>query len=722
MGRSHHMRRVGVLVVGFGGLLCGSEARGGDMAPLPCIAYPEQRFLGVTESGFVGVGAGVAMSGDVAVTGTGSQVFVLQRVGSTWVQQQTVLPTDFPAFGYGLSVGLRQDVMVVGARYDDDNGTQSGSAYVLRFNGKEWAQEAKLVAFDGAADDEFGTSVSVWGDAAVIGAPGDDTTGIVDHGAAYVFRFNGDEWMLEQKLTPSDPATDDRFGQSLAMWDGEVVIGSAGDDVGAMTNAGSVTAFGFDGTAWVEQQTMVPLEHSAHDFFGASVAMEADQLVVGMPGDDPGGSAWVFEKGIGGWSQEAKLTAFEELLGGFGRSAAVSGDRIVIGAPETSMSGYHGTAHVFRKIGGSWTGNCNLHPVGPSDPILEGVGESVGISGEVAMVGAPGDHIWAGQSGSVYFFSAFADCNGNNVPDACDAPDCNGNHVPDGCEISSGASADCNGNGVPDECDSPFHYELDDGSAESALGYSCCGADIIDLIWLNQFDVAPGREVIDRIGIIWRSSMPIGAPVTLLVYGDPNGDGDPSDAVLLSTAQTRTRDYGFGWDPATTFAYEEIPATFVGSAGASFFIGAKTLVLPPAYPAAADLSGPGENRSWIAAALNEADIENLANNFVLPVEYDFALRAMSSDCNGNGVWDGCDISEGVSADGNGNGIPDECESASCVADIAPEGAPDGVVNVADLLAVIGAWGSTRGPADINGDGIVDVEDLLSVVGNWGPCE
>jgi hypothetical protein len=94
------------------------------------------------------------------------------------------------------------------------------------------------------------------------------------------------------------------------------------------------------------------------------------------------------------------------------------------------------------------------------------------------------------------------------------------------------------------------------------------------------------------------------------------------------------------------------------------------------------------------------------------------------DCNGNGVWDGCDIDGGFSPDINHDGIPDECQPA-CGADVAPSGGGNGVIDIDDLLVVINFWGATGVPGSVPGDitrnGVVDIDDLLEIINSWGPC-
>ena len=122
--------------------------------------------------------------------------------------------------GFGRSVSVSGDLALVGASGDDDAGSNSGSAYVFRVDGSEWFEEAKLVASDAAGGDRFGISVALCGDVALVGAHEDDDADS-HSGSAYVFRFDGTTWVEEQKLTDGEQS--DEFGRSVSVC-GEVAL------------------------------------------------------------------------------------------------------------------------------------------------------------------------------------------------------------------------------------------------------------------------------------------------------------------------------------------------------------------------------------------------------------------------------------------------------------------------------------------------------------------
>ena len=223
--------------------------------------------------------------------------YVYVRSGSIWSQQAKLTGSDGAADDFfGISVAVSGDTAVVGARNDDDSGADSGSAYVYVRSGSAWSQQAKLTAGDGATGDLFGLSVAVSGDTAVVGAVWDDDNG-GNSGSAYVFVRSGSVWSEQAKLTPSDGAAGDQFGLSVAISGDTVVTGGDGDDDKG-SSSGSAYVFVRSGSSWSEQAKLTPSDGAASDVFGRSVAISGDTAVVGAEFDDDkgssSGSAYVF--------------------------------------------------------------------------------------------------------------------------------------------------------------------------------------------------------------------------------------------------------------------------------------------------------------------------------------------------------------------------------------------------------------------------------------------
>ncbi|MCA9921464.1 MAG: hypothetical protein KC421_03780, partial [Anaerolineales bacterium] len=173
---------------------------------------------------------------------------------------------------FGISVGLYGDTVVVGAPRDDDEGLDSGSAYIFAKNGNTWVQQAKLNASDAADDDRFGISVAISGDTAVIGAYFDDDKG-GKSGSAYVFIRNGTVWSQQAKLVASDGGAFDWFGESVAIFNDTILVGAANYDDFGLANIGAVYVFARNGTIWNEQAILTATDAAQGDYFGDAVAL-----------------------------------------------------------------------------------------------------------------------------------------------------------------------------------------------------------------------------------------------------------------------------------------------------------------------------------------------------------------------------------------------------------------------------------------------------------------
>ena len=194
---------------------------------------------------------------------------------------------------FGRSVSISGDYAVIGAYYnDDDDGNRSGSAYIFERDGAgNWNEVQKLTPSDGAEFDYFGNSVSISGNYAVIGAYGDDDNG-ANSGSAYVFERSGSagNWSEVEKLTASDGAASDRFGYAVSISGNTVVIGADSDDDDNGGNSGSAYVFERGGAGnWSETQKLTASDGAGFDFFGISVSISGNTVVIGADNDDDNG-------------------------------------------------------------------------------------------------------------------------------------------------------------------------------------------------------------------------------------------------------------------------------------------------------------------------------------------------------------------------------------------------------------------------------------------------
>jgi hypothetical protein len=362
----------------------------------------------------------VAVDDDTAVIGArrdddngqdSGSAYVFTHTGGVWNEQAKLLPSDGAAdHFFGLSVAVDGDTAVIGAPRDDDNGARSGSAYVFTRTGESWTEQSKLLPSDGADQDRFGWAVAVDGDTAVIGTRFDDDNG-ENSGSAYVFVRTGGMWTEQAKLLPSDGAAGDDFGQYVALDGDAAVIGAEEDDDNG-DDSGSAYVFTRMGDVWSEQAKLLPSDGAAGDFFG-TVAVDGDTVLIGAWADDDNGngsgSAYVFTRTDAVWTEEAKLTASDgTALDGFGSSVALDRDTAVIGADTNDDNGINsGSAYVFTRTAGVWTQQAKL--LAADGVTGDHFGFRVAVDGDEALIGALSDNDNGADSGSAYVFRFFDD-------------------------------------------------------------------------------------------------------------------------------------------------------------------------------------------------------------------------------------------------------------------------------------------------------------------------
>ena len=372
-------------------------------------------------------GYSVSISGDYAIVGArydddsgnasgSAYIFTPNDVNcGDWDQLAKLLPSDGADLDFfGGSVSISGDYAVVGAYFDDDSGTDSGSAYIFYYDGTSWSQQDKLLASDGAAFDNFGWSVSVSGDYAVVGAAYDDDNGS-NSGSAYIFKRSGAGWSEQAKLLASDGAAGDYFGYSVSISGDYAIVGAYQDDDSG-SNSGSAYIFKRDGPSWSEQAKLLAADGAAGDQFGCSVSVSGDYAVVGAYYDDDSGStsgsAYIFRRYGTSWGEQAKLTASDGAAGGrFGWSVAVSGDYAIVGAYGDNDNGTNsGSAYMYKRDGTNmykrdgtnWSEQVKL--IASDGARNDYFGYSVSVSGDYAIIGAYYDDDKGGDSGSAYMF------------------------------------------------------------------------------------------------------------------------------------------------------------------------------------------------------------------------------------------------------------------------------------------------------------------------------
>lgn len=312
-------------------------------------------------------------------------------IGNGWGAQQKLVAGDAAELDeFGYSVSVAQNLAIVGG-YGES--AFAGAAYVFVHNGQSWVQEQKLTSDSPTAGDAFGWSVSVAGDRAVVGAYAADGY----RGAAYVFVHNPDGWALEQKLVAASGVELDQFGWSVSLHGEYVLIGAYGRD----EERGAAHVFGKAAEGWVQTEVLTAADAEPGDHLGYSVSLGDAVALVGAPADDEyQGAAYVFTRQGEAWREQRKLGLRDEQVvdvAQFGTSVAIAGDRAVIGAHWADD--FVGAAYVYHRDDREWTLEQKL--VATEGLQGDRFGNAVSFDGDLALIGAVGSD---SNRGAAYVF------------------------------------------------------------------------------------------------------------------------------------------------------------------------------------------------------------------------------------------------------------------------------------------------------------------------------
>jgi hypothetical protein len=392
--------------------------------------------------------------GDTSAMNAGA-AYVFARTNGVWKQEAYLKASNAEAQDYfGWSVAAASDYVVVGARYEDggtpginnsigqvDNTRMdSGAAYIFTRSGNTWVQTAHLKGANPNPSnlDHFGIAVAASGDTVVVGADDQDVGGTVGAGAAYVFVRTGNVWAQQDFLKVAHPFGETRFGGSVAISGDTIVVGAEREDSAAtgvngddlnnnpgILNSGAAFVFTRDLTGdWTQQAYLKASNTGGADFFGSSVGVAGDTVVVGAyhEGSDAtgvnhptgqsnnnaanSGAAYIFERSNNIWTQKAYLKASNTGLSDtFGQSVAVTsleapGDTVAVGAvvegsnatgingnQSNNSAGGSGAVYLFsRSSTGTWSQQAYIKA--SNTDAGDGFGQAVAMSGGTLVVGA----------------------------------------------------------------------------------------------------------------------------------------------------------------------------------------------------------------------------------------------------------------------------------------------------------------------------------------------
>lgn len=377
-------------------------------------------------------GESVAISGNTVVIGaawsdgdTSGSAYVFTKPPDGWngtlQDAAKLLPSDGGGM-FGTSVAIHDKTIVVGAPFNDDHGDASGKAYVFTQPKSGWSgplnEEAQLLPSDITSEATFGDSVAISFDTIIVGADGDNENGIRS-GSAYIFTKPSGGWdgLLSEsaKLLPSDGASEERFGASVALADDTAVVGAIHDDDNGWSS-GSAYVFSKPSTGWSgllnEEAKLLASDGDFDDEFGQSVAIAGDTVVVGLDYD-----VYLFNKLTNGWGgtlhENANLRYSGEQSGAifYQPSVAAFGRTIVVGAYNTHNNGTEsGSAFVFTEPEGGWDGTVydDGQFLASDGDEYDRLGRAVAISGNTFVVGAHADDDNGTDSGSAYVYELLA--------------------------------------------------------------------------------------------------------------------------------------------------------------------------------------------------------------------------------------------------------------------------------------------------------------------------
>jgi len=356
------------------------------------------------------MGRSVDLDGSTAIVGapadgeTGA-AYIFENTGGTWSQQARLTPDNDDAHTFGSGVAIDGDTALVGdienppGQGGEGTQIQEGAAYVFtRSNSGAWTQQTQLLAPSPEEGSLFGEMVALEGDTAIVGAENDDTSAGEDAGAVYVYTRSADIWSHAATLTASDASAGDRFGKSLALDTGVLLVGAP--------DATTVYTFTGSGSSWTEAAQLVSSDDLSN--FGSSVDLDASTGIVGARG--PGGAAFVFDTVTQSGSEDAVLIGDDPFAQA--TSVALSGDLALVG----DFGVTNEKVNVFHESGSEWSEVAELQRWDAESQVtvLGGFGSTVAVEGGTALVGAPAQDTTNGSDAGVTY--VFEPCSHDTAP------------------------------------------------------------------------------------------------------------------------------------------------------------------------------------------------------------------------------------------------------------------------------------------------------------------
>jgi hypothetical protein len=334
-----------------------------------------------------------------AGTDQGSVSFY-QYNGTNWVLMQKITDATGAVNDlFGISVSVSGNYAVVGAYLDDGAaGTDQGSASFYQYNGTNWVLMQKITDATGAANDYFGYSVSISGNYAIVGAYMDDGVAGTDQGSVSIYQYNGTNWVLMQKITDAIGAAIDYFGNSVSISGNYAIVGASKDDEAIGINQGSVSIYQYNGTNWMLMQKIQDATGAANDFFGYSVSISDNYVIVGAAYDDgvagsDQGSVSIYQYNGTNWVLMQKIQdATGAADDNFGCSVFISGNYAIVGAYHANGAAgpFQGSANIYQRVGLGWGKLQFVTDPGGNASEVFGISTAIDDTSKRFLIGAPG--------------------------------------------------------------------------------------------------------------------------------------------------------------------------------------------------------------------------------------------------------------------------------------------------------------------------------------------
>jgi hypothetical protein len=328
-------------------------------------------------------------------------VHVFQKSGGAWLEQGWLVASDGSASEeFGKSVSADGGLAVVGCPGDDIMSWNSGSAYVFTSGEGGWRETAKLVPSDTFQLDNFGCSVAVSGNKIIAGAKYDDDMGH-SSGSAYLFELQDGQWVEAAKLVAEDGAEGDLAGWAVALEGNTAVVGAWARQTEVLFG-GAVYVYEKLGGQWTQTATLTAPQPLAEAYFGVSVAVDRNFIAVGATGEEGRrGAVYLFRRSAGEWRFERRLTGSGTGSGDeYGNALALDDGRLLVAAHR--RDGRRGGAFLYEQRGSFWLETGPLAPSGAASG--EQAGWAVALSGRELLLGCPFDDPHGASSGSGILF------------------------------------------------------------------------------------------------------------------------------------------------------------------------------------------------------------------------------------------------------------------------------------------------------------------------------